>query len=165
MAREREKQALSMRRAGATYAQIADAVGYGTPSNAHRAVFRALDRIPTENAEQLRIIESARLDAIQTAHWRPAVTGNPANARIVLKVMERRAKLWGLDAPTRVESTPDLDAEIKMLAAQLDNDGSWNVTGVPDSEPDSLAAAVASMEDSERPLMAALDELNRGETQ
>ncbi len=130
-AREREKQALSMRRAGATYLQIADTLGYGNPSNAHRAVFRALDRVPLENAHQLRMMECLRLDALQTAHWTPALAGNAPNARIVLRVMERRARLLGLDAPSRMEISEEVDAEIKSLVAALVEDETWDITGVP----------------------------------
>lgn len=147
--REREKQALSMRRAGATYQQIADALEYGNPSNAHRAVFRALDRIPVEDAKELRTVECARLDALQAAHWRLAVGGNTKNARIILQVMERRARLLGLDAPTKVELTDDMDAQIRALAAELGNDGTWDVTGIPGDDDERATLALLDEEDAQ----------------
>lgn len=141
-ARQRENLALSMRRAGATYQRIADALGYGNPSNAHRAVFRALDRIPAENVRQLRDIECVRLDALQEAHWGAATGGSSVSARIVLQVMERRARLLGLEAPVHTESTEHIDAEIATLAAQLSDDGAWDISGVPGPSKDDGPRAV-----------------------
>ncbi len=47
-AREREKEALSLRRAGASYQEVADQLGYGNPANARRAVCRGgLRRVRT----------------------------------------------------------------------------------------------------------------------
>lgn len=120
-AAEREAQALALRRAGASYPAIAKELGINKGS-AHRLVERGLERTVREPAEGLRALENERLDALQLAHWRDAL-GTPqrqtdadgtvrvvvptleqkqAATRVVLQVLERRAKLNGLDQPAEL---------------------------------------------------------------
>lgn len=116
-AREREAAILRLRAEGRTFAQIADDLGFSSASTCHRAYRRALDRTVREAADELRALESERLDAL----WRRwfALATDPDNAshqaaRVCLRIMERRARLLGLDAPTRAEVlTPELDEQIR----------------------------------------------------
>lgn len=104
---ERQRQALELRRAGTGYEAIARAVGYAGPGPAHKAVQSALKRMLAEPAEEVRALELARLDRLQMAHWPRAigsggVAPDPVATATVLRIMERRAKMMGLDAPTTV---------------------------------------------------------------
>lgn len=101
-AREREKKALELRKAGATYAQIAEKLGYSDPKSAWHAVMRALDRLPREDAEKVRRLELSRLDTIALRLWRKIVEeGDIQAVNAYLRVMERRARYLGLDAPEK----------------------------------------------------------------
>jgi Homeodomain-like domain len=143
-ARQREARAVQLRTAGATYQQIGDRLGC-SESRAWRIVQRALDRMVREPADQLRQLELARLDQlwieatkvlhrshITVSNGRVALdprTGQPLEddgpvlqaIDRLLKIMERRARLLGLDAPTRVNVITEdmLDAEIARLEAEL----------------------------------------------
>jgi VIT1/CCC1 family predicted Fe2+/Mn2+ transporter len=70
---------------------------------------RILAALAAESAElrpQIREVEMARLDALQAAAWRSAIgTGKRQLAAIdrIIRIMERRARLLGLDSPTRIE--------------------------------------------------------------
>jgi hypothetical protein len=104
---ERERQCLEHRATGATYEQIASAVGYASASGAYAALSRALKRTLIEPASQVRQIEINRLDAMHAALW-PTVE-SPASDQLLLKaiplllkIAERRARLLGLDAPTEL---------------------------------------------------------------
>ncbi len=98
---EHEAVALELRKAGATYDEIARRLGYSNRSAARRLVVRALDRTVSEPANELRTLECARLDALLQALWPKAMEGNPRSVEVALQVMERRARLLGLDAPPR----------------------------------------------------------------
>lgn len=101
-ATERRKKAVALRIAGATFEQIGDQLGVSTQA-AHKLVTTALEetrRITGEAAEQLRQTELTRLDALQTALWSDAVKGDVQAVDRILKIMQRRAMLLGLDAPT-----------------------------------------------------------------
>ena len=106
-ARERMAKALELRKAGMTYQQIATALDYGSVSASHKAVCTALKSLIREPAEEVRTFELERLDKMLSSHW-PAVTkGHVRSTEVVLRIMERRAALLGLDAPkdTRMTGT------------------------------------------------------------
>lgn len=98
---EREAAALELRKTGATYEMIARRVGYGDRSAAAKAVSRALAATIQEPADELRRLESARLDALLAAVWPEAMTGHRPAVESALRIMDRRSKLVGLDAPLR----------------------------------------------------------------
>jgi hypothetical protein len=69
--------------------------------------------------------EVAKLDALERGHMAAAMSGDPAAARIVIRVMERRARLLGLDRPatfhliTTSTTTTKLDESIAEMLAQM----------------------------------------------
>lgn len=106
-AAERQRQAMTLRRAGASFVEIARQVGYKGPAGAYKAVEAGLRATLQEPADELRKMERERLDAIFLRLWPQVVTAAapgqpppPPDLKAVdrlLKVMERRAKLDGLD--------------------------------------------------------------------
>jgi hypothetical protein len=105
---DRKLQALELRKAGATYQAIADQLGYRSVSGAHKAVTAALKATLREPADQLRELELTRLDAMLLPLWRRVQSGDEKAVDRALRIMERRARLLGLDAPSRGElSGPD----------------------------------------------------------
>lgn len=85
-----------MRGAGMSYRQIGEAL-HCDHTWARTLVLRALDSIEAEQADQLRSIEGARLDALTRAMWPKALGGDDKAATVVLRIMDRRARLFGLD--------------------------------------------------------------------
>ena len=107
--KERQARALELRKAGLTYQQIADALGYGSHSAAQKAIQSGLKAIIREPAEELRTLELERLDKMLASHW-PAVTkGHVRSTEVALRIMERRAALLGLDAPKDVNLGVSVD--------------------------------------------------------
>lgn len=116
-------QALELRKAGASYDQIAKQLGFAHKSGAHHSVMRALKAsIAMRNAaaEDVLEIELQRLDEMLLGLWADARKGRWLAVDRVLKIMERRAMFLGLDAPKRSEvSGPDgaaiqIDAEVHV---------------------------------------------------
>ena len=64
-----------------------------------------LTEYAVEPATQLRDMEVARLDRLLAAHWGKATKGDVNATRMVLTIMDRRAKLLGLDAPQKLDVT------------------------------------------------------------
>lgn len=100
--RLRQQRCLDLRVQGKTLQEIADAEGYADRSGPHRAIQSLLGRVEAEKVSELRELESARLDALQAAHWPAAVSGDVKAADFVLRVSARRSKLLGLDVPEKV---------------------------------------------------------------
>lgn len=87
------------------------------------------------SAADLRELEAVRLDKLTFIAYRQAAAGDLAAMDRVLRIMERRAKLLGLDAPTRIDAKvtdADLESEIERLLADLEQGGSEPPGGAPE---------------------------------
>lgn len=115
---ERKRNALELRLAGASYRDIAQALEV-SPATALQDCKEALADIPAQQADEMRTVELSRLDRLQRAVWPRAVKGDLQAVDRAIKIIDRRAKLFGLDAPQQVQITAndiDLDAAVdKML--------------------------------------------------
>ena len=72
---------------------------------------KALTKEMKGQAEQIRSLELTRLDELQTAIWADCMDGKLTAIDRVLKIMERRSKLVGLDAPDRLDIKADMKLE------------------------------------------------------
>jgi hypothetical protein len=100
----RRKEAIDLRMQGCTYLQIGSELGV-TKERARQLVKESLDSLNEATAEQtvtLRAEEDARLLALMTRVWPQVEEGNLKAIATAVKIIERRCKLWGLDAPTKV---------------------------------------------------------------
>ncbi len=96
--RELGAKALELRKEGHSFTAIAKTVGYNSASAAHYAVKSALDRITREPAEELISLELERLDELFKIQYLNAQAGDTAALNGCLKILERRARMLGLDA-------------------------------------------------------------------
>lgn len=101
--RKRERMALELRKAGMTYQQIADKIGWKNGETASRAVKRALDRITDEPADDLRKLMEERLGTMLMVLWPDIQRGDNQAIAQGLKIMDRQAALRGLEAPKKFE--------------------------------------------------------------
>ncbi|WP_328438280.1 helix-turn-helix domain-containing protein [Nocardia puris] len=95
--RRRMAKALALREGGASYRRIAEALDVSL-STAHAYVVEAMAEVTKEAAESVLQLELARLDRMMLGIWRDAANGELKSIHAALKIMERRAKLTGLDA-------------------------------------------------------------------
>lgn len=104
---QRRSMALDLRIAGLSYQRIGDRMGISRQA-AHVLVTKALaqsnDRV-SEMAEQLRRLELERLDLMQFSLWGRALRGDDRAVQSVIRIMDRRAKICGLDAPMQIEAS------------------------------------------------------------
>jgi len=130
---EKEAKVLELRRGGLPFDLIALRVGYASASGAYNAWKRALERIIYDDVTETRKMEIDRLDIAQAAIWGDIINGATPEIRArgiitYIKIAERRAKLLGLDMPTRAEievniyERDTIDAEVKRLVALLDSE-------------------------------------------
>ncbi|WP_298421025.1 hypothetical protein [Rhodoblastus sp.] len=120
---DRDLAILNMRLLGLTFPEIARklpemgfrAVGV---SRVHAIVAKSLRSCRDQPARELRQLELLRLDQLQAAHYPAAMGGAAAAATRVLSIMDRRAKLLGLDAGS--EAAVSLDAARDTLLKKLD---------------------------------------------
>lgn len=104
-ARDKQRKALELRRSGATYIQIAKALGYQTPGGAERAVKASLDRITEEPARDVLKLELERLDVALRAIATSVSQGHLGAVDRWIRLSESRRHLLGLDAPAKIDIT------------------------------------------------------------
>jgi hypothetical protein len=145
--KSRDMQALHMKAQGHTLQEIADSMGMsGDPRKAARSIRRAAATAYRWASDEARMLEMESLDQLEHMLWtrlrgdqpflsnaRGVVTdpnsGEPLeDARYalethdrIMRIKERRAKLMGLDAPTKSEviTIDKVDAEIKKLESEI----------------------------------------------
>ena len=102
---ERYRRVVDLKKAGLTYDQIATELGYADRSGAKRALDSAIDRWGAESIESLRIVQNEQIDDL----WRRVLTaileGDLSQVPTAIRLMKRRAELFGLDAPKQHEIT------------------------------------------------------------
>ena len=122
----KDQQAAQLRSMSLTYAQIGERLGI-TKQAAHQAVLRAIADIPKDGAEmalkleleKLDIVEQKLMQALLRKHLKVSNSGKViiheddvvyddqpviSAATALMRLGERRARLLGLNAPTRVEA-------------------------------------------------------------
>lgn len=90
------QEAVRMRRDGMTPEMIAAELGVHR-STVFAWISDAIKSLPQEAAEELRVLELQRLDLLVQGHLPLAANGDDKAAMVVLRTMERRAKLLNLD--------------------------------------------------------------------
>jgi len=114
--KEKDLKVLELRRAGLTWARIAEEVGYADHSGAHKAYQRAITNGAEQTPEELILQELDRLDRLQVAAWSKAMSGDVPAMGIILKFIEQRVKLLGLSANFSANDMPDI---WDQLAAEI----------------------------------------------
>ena len=100
---------------GAGYPEIKNKLGYSSARHARIAVERALaaSADSEEDRDKMRVVISKRLNRLLGSHMSRAVDPKDAqqlaySAR-VLAIIDRQAKLYGVDAPTQIQITASDD--------------------------------------------------------
>jgi len=108
---ERVKIYIDLVKAGYTYQQIADHINKINGTNitrqaVHKSVKREIDKSREklyEEVKDLVFIEVERLNELFKSAYSKAKKGDEKSINSCLKIMERKAKLLGLDAPEKQE--------------------------------------------------------------
>lgn len=99
-ARKRAQAALETRLEGKSWREVAREHKYASVSSAYDAVMQEVRDAPAEAREELRSIMDMQLDAVIEELWPRFKAGDHEAGRLLVRTLERRAKLLGLDAIT-----------------------------------------------------------------
>jgi uncharacterized protein YbjQ (UPF0145 family) len=121
----RENRALLLHCSGLTYEEIAAELEMSL-SGTHDAVKRALRKRNLEGDEalaELRAKHSEILRMVVRGQMPAVLKGNTRAGEVVIKALEREAKLYGADAVVKldVKVTERLQAEIDELVGQMES--------------------------------------------
>jgi hypothetical protein len=153
---ERIARAVALRRQGLTFQVIADTLGYSNRTAAYTAVRNYMVALGKPDAEYMREEEADRLDAALLAIWPRIRQGNLDAIDRMIRLMERRSRFFGLDAPTRVAPTNpggdepyaplSVDEAVARFSAMIAAGASSPDAPVELSEMELAAARLAEME-------------------
>jgi hypothetical protein len=105
------RRAFDMRLEGVRTDQIADALGVSVGTVVNRIKLGG-QRVLEPAVEEYRALSAARMDAVLRRLLEDNRTMTPQVAAAIVNVETRRAKLYGLDAPTLV------DAQVTVVTAE-----------------------------------------------
>lgn len=154
--RVRRTKLLALRRQGIRYDDDRIlALGYASDGAARRDLNRALEQHRDEEAAEVGIyrqMENERLDALLEAAWPRATQPSPVLDKegnvvdhaldmravdTVLRLMDRRAKLNGLDMPTKTEVTGAEGGPLQLApASEAELEALIRLGGKPDTGTD-----------------------------
>ena len=155
-AAQKRNQAMSLRLKGLTFREIGEQMGI-SKQHANEYVQQALAETLKERqelADEVRQLTKERLDALLSAHWEKALAGSKESSELALKLIDRQAKLFGLDAPTKtvqasLELTELSEEELIQQARAMGVDLS-DLMEQPDPQ-DILTIYPSEEEDSDEP--------------
>ena len=120
-AHHRQSQALQLRLQGLEYAEIAERLGYADKASAYVAIRDLIARHSYEGVDEMRTVEGMKLNKLEAKLWDLVDAGDLAAIDRLIKVMQRRANLYGLDLAGRVDIVAggevDLDGAVARLIA------------------------------------------------
>lgn len=121
-AMQRAERAWCLRISGSTWEEVAASTGFTDPSNCIRAVKAYFGTLPEVPREDARRMWRARHEALWSLTYRDAQDGRAGAVRAGVAVARSAAQLDGLDAPQRVEVTPDaatFEAVVQRMVAHV----------------------------------------------
>lgn len=119
--KEKENRAFELRKAGASYSQIAKALEYHDESGAYKAVKRYIARLNRESSDELRTMAQEQLNDIYRRTLDIYQTNSDDSVRLralnqLTQTQESLRKLLGLDAPTQITGPEGGPIEVRIGA-------------------------------------------------
>jgi hypothetical protein len=123
----RRQDAVNMRVAGYSPEEITDTLGYVTPDAASNDIYSALSGIiplADRSLEALREIHCRRMDMMLKALMPGIERGNNRSVEVAIRILERQAKMLGLDSATQLQvlTVDAIDAKIAELTAKMSSE-------------------------------------------
>ena len=111
---EKQRQALELRMAGRTLAEIAQVLHYANHQGAEKAIKAALQKTLQPTADEFRAVALERLEKVVQVHWPAMLARDEKSSALVLRTIKDIRELLGLDAPQKL----DIRVAVAALAAQ-----------------------------------------------
>lgn len=166
LARENERRALELRKAGVSYDVIAKELGYRDHSGAAKAVKRAMARIPKEASEDLHTLTVQRLEHLLVGLWSTAMQkiqdqnedsptfgeliDHPDKYRAIdriLLIQDKLTALQGIKPAERVDHNVQHSGGVMVISGDKDEfiRGMRELAGVDEGGTAPLSPAVAGV--------------------
>ena len=138
---EKTRRAMALKLAGASYAAIAQQMGYYDASAARKAVVRGMKASLQENSQELRRIHYGRLEHMLMLVWADVNARDLPSMGMALQIMDRMERLYGLNAAEKLEVSAGTetvilaDGDKASYIAALEEAGKQLSSGIGSSVP------------------------------
>lgn len=120
LAIERQRKVLELRKAGATFQQCAEQVGYSNAQSAHRAYKAAMDEVIVEAHGDHKSLQIERLNHMLVRLW-PKVNGGDERAmETSLRIMDRLDALLGVAVAQEVNISHTHEGAVLVIEGDSD---------------------------------------------
>jgi DNA-binding transcriptional MerR regulator len=114
--RAKAMKILELRTQGHSFDEIADILDYKNGKHVQLAYKRLMDRFEKEDIDHLRTLQNERLEMAWSGLAPKIIQGRERAVEVGIKVLERQAKLQGLDAADQtVEKTTGQQIQINIM--------------------------------------------------
>jgi hypothetical protein len=121
LAAEKRRKALELRKGGATYLAIANAVGYADAAGARKAVVRAMAELIQEPAAEVKSLQIERLNHMLLTLWPKVQSGDERSIETSLRVMDKLDRLMGTEAAQSVDINIHQQGAILVIDGNKDD--------------------------------------------
>jgi hypothetical protein len=111
---------VNLRRAGLSWDEIAKQLGYSSAARASEQFHAFMKDYPREDAVTARDMEADRYDQLQRAIWAKCLKGDNWAIDRVLKIIDQRTRLLGLNAPVQAVAEIGLGDAVSTVNKIMD---------------------------------------------
>lgn len=108
--RQRQQEILQRRMSGQSADDIAKAMHLSIAS-VYRLISKALQDQQHEDVVAYRAVDGLRIERLIASHWDEAVRGSTEATKVIVRLLDHRAKLFGLYAPTKIDANVGITME------------------------------------------------------
>lgn len=165
--KEKAMKALELKKVGFSWRKIADQLGYRTGSGAFGAVQQLLKSESKASVDEMRQMDNEVLDDLLKALQKGIRAGAPRSIEVAVRILERRARMWGLDEVDRpkevVRTAPvtfvyaphaDDDSAKEFFRDVLLGNGNSQYQAGPDAHPALQAPIEGTLVEKEEDLLS-----------
>jgi hypothetical protein len=120
VSKEKQRRAIELRLAGATFQQIADQLGYADHTGARAACVAAMGELIIEPTAELRVMQYERLNAMLLRLWPRVQAGDDSAMAMALRVMDKMDRLTGTEEPQKHEVAHTHEAAVLVIDGNTD---------------------------------------------
>lgn len=118
---EKMRRAVELRKAGATYRQISEQLGYSSEKTAHKLVKDAIKVTLNEKTDELRTLQYERLNHMMLVLWPKVQSGDERAITTALGIMDKMDRLYGVEAPQRIDVDHGVANAVFVVDGDKDN--------------------------------------------
>lgn len=121
LAVEKQRRAMNLRRAGMTWADIAEEVGYSSAAGACRAVRSAIHHTIQETGDEFKTLQLERLNHMLLVLWPKVNAGDERAISVAIGVMDKMDRIKGTEHPSQIEHHHQHDGAVLVIEGNTDD--------------------------------------------